>query len=78
MIGKALKYMRIKRDYKQENLAKILNVGQTTLSGWERGFREPTFEKIEEIAKICNFTIVFKDNKTNEEITLNSLKRKDI
>lgn len=76
MIGKALKYMRVKRNYSQDDLAKILNVNQTTLSGWERGYREPTFEIIERIARICNFKILFKDKE--ETFELNQLNRKDI
>ncbi len=75
MIGKILKFIRTNRKYKQIDIAQKLNIGQTTLSGWERGFREPTFDMVLKIAKLCNYEIVIKDKATNEYITLDKIKR---
>lgn len=78
MIGKALKFMRKKRELSQEDLSQILSVNQTTLSGWERNYREPTFNTIEKIAKICDYEIIFRNKETKEEFKIKELERKDI
>ena len=75
MIGKILKFIRTNRKYKQIDIAQKLNIGQTTLSGQERDFREPTFDMVLKIAKLCNYEIVIKDKATNEYITLDKIKR---
>lgn len=67
--------MRINRKYNQTTIAKKLNIGQTTLSGWERGFREPTFDMALKIAELCNYEIIIKDKTTNKYITLDKIKR---
>lgn len=76
MIGLIIKKMRNDNNLSQAELAKILFVNQTTLSGWERGYREPTFETIEKIAKICNYDIKFVNLKTNEIINTQNINRK--
>lgn len=76
MIGKALKYMRNKKQLNQENLAKIVNVGRTTLSDYEREKTDINFETLENIAKICGYKIYFDDGK--DKFTLKDLERKDI
>ena len=78
MIGKMLKKMRIEKNLNQVQLADLLSVDQTTLSGWERGYREPTFSSIQKIADICDFKIYFQSNRTNEKIEIKDLGRKDI
>lgn len=78
MIGKALKYMRKERQLSQEDLSQILSVNQTTLSGWERNYREPTFNTIEKIAKICNYEIIFKNKINDDFFTIKDLERKDV
>ncbi len=78
MIGKMLKKMRIEKNLNQVQLADLLSVDQTTLSGWERGYREPTFSSIQKIADICDFKIYFQSNRTNEKIEIKDLDRKDI
>ena len=75
MIGKILKFIRTNRKFKQIDIAHKLNIGQTTLSGWERGFREPTFDMVLKIAKLCDYEIIVKDKKTGEYITLDKIKR---
>lgn len=76
MIGKALKYMRIKKGLNQTQLAKILNIAQTTLSGYETKYSNPTFETIEQIANNCGYKIYF-DNGI-EKFQIKDLERKDI
>lgn len=78
MIGKALKYMRISKKLNQKQLAKKMESAQTTLSGWETGFRQPTFDNIEKIAETCDFEIIFRNKITKEEFQLKDLARKDI
>lgn len=78
MIGKTLKYIRTKRNLKQDELAKLVSLDQTTLSKYELEKREITFKTFESIAGACDFEIIIKDIKTNEEFKLSDLKRKDI
>ena len=78
MIGKLLKIIRINKGLKQSELAEKLNIAQTTLSGYETSYSNPKFEIIEEFANNCNYEIIFRKKKTKEEITTDSIKRKDI
>ena len=76
MIGKILKYMRVQKKLNQIELAQSLNIAQTTLSGYETKYSNPTFEMIEKIANSCDYEIVFRNKKTKEEITTNNIERK--
>ena len=78
MIGKLLKIIRINNGLKQSELAEKLNIAQTTLSGYETSYSNPKFEIIEEFANNCDYEIIFRNKKTKEEITTDSIKRKDI
>ena len=78
MIGKLLKIIRINNGLKQSELAEKLNIAQTTLSGYETSYSNPKFEIIEEFANNCDYEIIFRNQKTKEEITTDSIKRKDI
>lgn len=78
MIGKLLKIIRINKGLKQSELAEKLNIAQTTLSGYETSYSNPKFEIIEEFANNCDYEIIFRNKKTKEEITTDSIKRKDI
>ena len=78
MIGKMLKMLRSNKGYKQTELAETLNIAQTTLSGYETNYSNPNFDTIEEIAKICDFEIIFRNKKTKQEYTTNNIIRKDI
>ena len=78
MIGKLLKIIRINKGLKQSELAEKLNIVQTTLSGYETSYSNPKFEIIEEFANNCDYEIIFRNKKTKEEITTDSIKRKDI
>lgn len=78
MIGKLLKIIRTDKGLKQSELAEKLNIAQTTLSGYETNYSNPKFEIIEEFANNCDYEIVFRNKKTKEEITTDSIKRKDV
>ena len=78
MIGKLLKIIRVNKGLKQSELAEKLNIAQTTLSGYETNYSNPKFEIIEEFANNCDYEIVFRNKKTKEEITTDSIQRKDI
>ncbi len=78
MIGKAIKVMRNENNMKQTDLIKMLNIGQSTLSDYENEKISIDFETLEKIAKLCNYTIYFKNNKTGEEFETKDLVRKDI
>lgn len=78
MIGKMLKYMRVTNGYNQMDLAKKLNLAQTTLSGYETHYSNPDFETIERIANTCNFDILFYNRKTKEYFKIKDIERKDI
>ena len=78
MIGKALKYMRLKNKFCQAEIAKQVNIRSNTLSQYETGSRQPTFETIQKIAELCEFDIYFQDRKTKENFKLKDLDRKDI
>jgi len=78
MIGKILKYIRKEKCLTQKELAKNINIAQTTLSGYETKYSNPTFEVIEKIANNCDYEIIFRNKQTKEEITTKNINRKDI
>lgn len=78
MIGKILKTMRKKANITQNDLAKKCNIANTTLSGYESNYREPTFETIEKIASECGYEITFTNTKTKEILTSGNINRKEI
>ncbi len=78
MIGKIIKYMRKEKNLKQDVLGKLLNIDQTTLSGYETQKRTVSFEMMEKIAKECGFEVCFINKKTGQQFTASDLKRKDL
>ncbi len=68
MIGKILRNMRKSCNLKQSELSKIVNIPQNTISQYETGKIQPTFEIIEKIANACNYKINF----VGKNITFNS------
>lgn len=78
MIGKALHYMRKQKKFNQEQVANNVGIARNTVSQYETEKIQPTFETIEKIANFCDFSIIFRDNKTKEEFTVKSVKRKDV
>lgn len=78
MIGKVIKKMRTDNNFSQEVISKLINVGRTTLSDYEREKTDINFETFEKIAKYCNYDIYFKNKNTGEIFKPKDLERKDI
>lgn len=76
MIGKAIKFMRKEKKLSQEQLAKILDIERTTLSGYETERREISFNMVEKIAKNCGFKLFFESESINFQTK--DLERKDV
>ena len=76
MIGKILKYMRRKQELNQEDLAKITNIPQNTISQYETGRIQPTFEIIETIANGCGYDVEFKNN--DDIVNSKNIDRKEL
>ena len=77
MIGKALKYMRSKKNINQKDLTSLLNIGQSTLSDYENEKISINFDMIEKIAHICDYKIYFVNSKTKDSFEVSDLIRKD-
>ena len=71
MIGKIIKYMRKNKGYTQKELAEIIGVAQTTLSGYETGYSSPVFDIIKDISENCDYEIIFVNKTTRKQITIN-------
>ena len=78
MIGKMIRLMRNTRRLRQSDLAKKLNIAQTTLSGYETHYSNPDFDMIEKIADICGFEIIFRNKETNQDYRTTDIVRKDV
>lgn len=78
MIGKTLKYMRNKKELKQEQISKLVNIGRSTLSDYEREKTDINFDTLEKIANICGYKIFFINEKENDKFQIKDLERKDI
>lgn len=51
-----IKDLRLSRGWSQGDLAEKMQVTKQTISGYERGLREPNFDDLLAIADICNVT----------------------
>lgn len=78
MIGKCIKYLRKKNNYKQEALSKILGLEKSSLSSYEIERRDITFKMMEKLAQACNYEIIFRSEKLNDEFKLSDIDRKDV
>lgn len=70
--------MRRKSELSQLDLAQKCNISNTTLSGYESNYREPTFSMIEKIANECGYEIMFINSKTNDTLNSKNINRKEI
>ena len=77
MLYKFIKTMRKMAKLSQLELAKKCNIANSTLSGYETGYREPNFEMLNKIANECGFEITF-INKENEILSSSNIDRKEI
>lgn len=76
MIGKAIKYMREQNDFSQEKIAKITNIGRSTISDYEREKTDINFDNLEKIANLCNYEIFFYNRKTKDKFKVKDIIRK--
>lgn len=76
MIGKILKTMRKVKGYTQKQLSDLIEIPQNTLSQYETGKIEPTYETMRKIAKACDFDIEFKNNEII--LTTENIDRKEV
>ena len=67
MIGKMLRFMRIQKGLKQVELAKKLKIADSTLAHYESDYRSVTLEMANNIAKECDFEIVFIDKNSKKQ-----------
>jgi transcriptional regulator with XRE-family HTH domain len=51
-----LKALRIRKGLNMEALARILNVGKTTVAAWESGKSVPSVEKLQALASFYNIS----------------------
>jgi transcriptional regulator with XRE-family HTH domain len=56
IFGIRLKELRESKSFLQKDLAEELGIKQNTLSNWELGNREPTFDQLCRLADIFNTT----------------------
>ncbi len=54
MFGDKLKSARLNKNLKQSELARILNIKNTTISNWEKGLSKPDFDMIERLCEILD------------------------
>jgi len=53
-IGDFLKKKRQEKNISRDEMAKILNVSQSTISHWENNIRKPSIDMLQEISKHIN------------------------
>ena len=79
MVGKIIKTMRREKNYSQEELAKKVFLGRTTLSDYEREKTDINFDTLEKIANACDYEILFVHKKDKSKIlTSKNINRKEI
>ena len=77
MFPDMLSYLRKREKLTQDELARALGIGRSTLASYERGLREPNFEMLETIADYfnVNMSTLLGETERNETPEL-SAKRK--
>ena len=74
LINKIWKTIRIKKNLRQEDIAKIIGIQANTYSDWERGrTKKISFEDIEKIANICDYEIFFRNKTDGKILTLENI-----
>ncbi|MCF1778509.1 helix-turn-helix domain-containing protein [Lactobacillus jensenii] len=68
-ISSRIKYLRNEHHLTQKELAKMLNVKPTTISGWELGRNEPSIDTLEKLSSLFNVSTEYliggEDNSSN-------------
>ncbi len=79
MVGKIIKTMRRENNFSQEELAKKVFLGRTTLSDYEREKTDINFDSLEKIANACGYEILFVNKKDKDKIlSSKNIMRKEI
>lgn len=68
--------MRTKSNLKQSDLSKITDIPQNTISQYETGRIQPTFEIIEKISNNCGYQVEFINKK--DKVDSQNIDRKEI
>lgn len=75
MFGKMIRFMRFTKKLKQTELAEKLGIASSTLAHYESEYRAITLETANEIAKLCDFELVFRNKKDNKIYKFNDMKQ---
>lgn len=75
MFGKIIRFMRFTKGLKQTDLAKQLGIASSTLAHYESEYRTITLEMANEIAKACDFEIMFVNKKTEKSYRFQDMKQ---
>ncbi|MCX7747318.1 MAG: helix-turn-helix domain-containing protein [Clostridia bacterium] len=59
-----IKKLRVEKDLTQDELAKVLNVKRSTVSGYESGRNEPSYEILQKLSDYFDVTVDFLLGKT--------------
>lgn len=64
LFGRNVRYYRFQKNFTQEKLAELVDLNASYVSEIENGRYGPTFEKIEEIARVLNVkpNLLFEEN----------------
>ncbi|WP_432405287.1 helix-turn-helix domain-containing protein [Wukongibacter sp. M2B1] len=55
-LGKKIRLLRESQKMTHDNLAKLLNVGRSTISNYERDYRKPDIDMLKKIANVFSVT----------------------
>lgn len=66
LLGKKIRKLRIERGYTLKQLGEMLNLGESTISMYETGKRNPDYDTLTKIAEIFNVTTDYLLGRTNE------------
>lgn len=75
MFGKMIRFMRFTKKLKQTELAEKLGIASSTLAHYESEYRSVTLETANEIAKLCDFELVFINKNNNKIYKFNDMKQ---
>ncbi len=78
-MGNQIKLARVKRGLSQEELGKAIGATKSTISKYELGHREPSFEQLQRIADALYVTVGYLQGYESLEVRaiLDAIKRKD-
>lgn len=76
-LAERIKNARIAKHYTQKDLAELINVKSTTVSGWELGRNEPSIETLKKLATKLDVSFSYlagiEDDSNNDALTWEDL-----